>query len=51
MIPVFIFAIVMVLYLYILEKWVISDSNIFWFILWALATFSVFGSFMWWALS
>ena len=29
MIPVFIFVIVMVLYLYILEKWVISDSNIF----------------------
>jgi hypothetical protein len=48
MIPVFMFTIVVVLYGYVLVKFIDSDMSIFWTFIWALVTFGLIGSFMWW---
>ncbi len=47
MIPVFTFTIVVVLYGYVLAKFIDSDMSIFWTFIWALATFGLIASFMW----
>jgi hypothetical protein len=48
MISVFTFTIVVILYAYVVVKFIDTGMSIFWTFIWGLATFGLIGSFMWW---